>query len=52
MLVYLLSQKVMDRKLSFWLPFRATATSQNQAKTNAYIKELKINFGDKLFNRE
>lgn len=38
----------MDRKLSFWLPFRAGT----QKRTNAYIKELKIDFGDKAFNRE
>jgi hypothetical protein len=50
MLVFLISQKVMERKLAFWLPFRATASKQT--KTNAYIKELKINFGEKLFNRE
>jgi hypothetical protein len=47
MLAYVLDQKLLDRKLAFWLPFRA-----NQTRRNTLNKDLKINFGDKVFNRD
>lgn len=47
MLAYILEQKLTDRKLAFWLPFRAS-----QKRTNVYIKELKIDFGNQVFNKE
>ena len=47
MLAYILEQKLTERKLAFWLPFRAT-----QKRTNVYIKELKIDFANNQFNKE
>ncbi|CDW85369.1 UNKNOWN [Stylonychia lemnae] len=46
-LAFHLDQKLLDHKLAFWLPFRA----HNQ-KTNAYIQELQIDFGQKPFDRQ
>lgn len=48
MLAYIIDQKLLDRKLSFWLPFRA---NQNR-RSNLIIKDLKMNFGDKVYDRE
>ena len=49
MLAYILDQKLLNRKLSFWLPFRAM--QYENKKNYAYIKELKIDYGDKAFDR-
>lgn len=42
MLAYILDQKLLNRKLSFWLPFRAMMNETN--KGEAYFKELNIDF--------
>ena len=45
MLAYLIDQKLLERKLSFWLPLRTqSAVSRKDIP--------KINFGEKIFDRE
>lgn len=49
MLYHALDKKVLNRKLQFWLPFRALKNDKN--KGTAYLKELKIDYG-KGFTKE
>ena len=44
LLANILDQKLLDRKLSFWLPLRASGNQMD-----SMIKKLRIDFGEKVF---
>lgn len=50
MLAGILDKKLLDRKLSFWLPLRAIQ-AENKVKGKSYFKELNIDF-TKPYNKE
>jgi hypothetical protein len=49
MLAYILDKKLLDNRLSFWLPFRA---NQVKRPNPTMIKDLKIDFSEKVFDRD
>jgi hypothetical protein len=49
MLAYILDKKLLDNRLSFWLPFRA---NQVKRPNPTMIKDLKIDFSERVFDRD
>jgi len=53
LLTAFLDKKVLNRKLSFWLPFRAIQTElEANPSSNYYIRELKMDYGNKAYDKE